>query len=126
MQAVSSPMPHRRQRRKVGDCAGQRAPREPVFPISREEIIRRCREKPHDMLCAGEALALMDLMQMFHYNIKKLHELSGVARSMISGVLAMEAVMTNDTVGKLARTFGMETIEFHLLGLYTLRAEVPL
>jgi hypothetical protein len=36
----------------------------------------------------------------------------------------MEAVTTNDTVAKLGRPFGLETIEFHLLGHYTLRAEV--
>lgn len=99
--------------------------REPVFPISREEIVRRCRERPHDMLCAGEALALMDLMQERHLTILGLHKLTNVARSMISDVLSMEAVMTNDTVGKLGGAFGMEAIEFHLLGHFTLRAEVP-
>ena len=76
------------------------------------------------MLCAGEALALMDLMSLFHLTIKGLHESSGVTRSMIRDLLTMEAVMTNDTVGKLARAFELETIEFHLLGFYTLRAEV--
>jgi hypothetical protein len=102
----------------------KKARREPVFPISRAEIIRRCREKPHDMLCAGEAMALMDLMQKHHLTIKGLHELSHVARSMIHDILCMEAVTTNDTVAKLGRPFGLETIEFHLLGHYTLRAEV--
>ncbi|MFN0075464.1 MAG: hypothetical protein ACKVY0_03205 [Prosthecobacter sp.] len=103
---------------------GEKARREPVFPISRQEIIQRCRAKPHDMLCAGEALALMDLMIHFHLTIKKLHELTHVARSMIHDILCMEAVTTNDTVAKLGRPFGMQAIEFHLLGFFTLRAEV--
>ena len=76
------------------------------------------------MLCAGEALALMDLMTRFHLTAKQLHEISGVARSMIRDILLMEAVPTNDTVAKLGRSFGLETIEFHLLGFFTLRAEV--
>lgn len=76
------------------------------------------------MLCAGEALALMDLMTRFHLTIKKLHDISGVARSMIRDILLMEAVMTNDTAGKLGLPFGMLAIEFRLLGHYTLRAEV--
>jgi hypothetical protein len=112
---------------RSGDRQRERIPpkvRDPVFPISREEVVRRCREKPHDMLCAGEVLALMDLMLLFHYTIKRLHELSGVARSMIHDMLVMEALPTNDTVGRLARAFGMEAIEFHLLGFFTLRAEV--
>jgi hypothetical protein len=76
------------------------------------------------MLCAGEALALMDLMQEHHLTIKGLHELSKAARSMIHDILCMEAVTTNDTVAKLGRPFGMEAIEFHLLGFFTLRSEV--
>ena len=103
---------------------GEKARREPVFPISRQEILQRCREKPHDMLCAGEAMALMDLMQEHHLTIKGLHERSQVARSMIHDILCMEAVTTNDTVAKLGRPFGMEAIEFRLLGFFTLRAEV--
>ncbi|MEZ5387709.1 MAG: hypothetical protein R3F13_19545 [Prosthecobacter sp.] len=124
MQAKASSVPPRRRRRTERSTPKPRPPRGPVFPLSRAEIIQRCREKPHDMLCAGEALALMDLMSRFHLTIKGLHESSGVTRSMIRDLLTMEAVMTNDTVGKLARAFELETIEFHLLGFYTLRAEV--
>jgi hypothetical protein len=117
----------RRTARKGGGetfFRGEKARREPVFPISRAEIIQRCRKKPHDMLCAGNALLLMDLMAEHHLTIKGLHELSHVARSMIHDVLSMEAVMTHDTAGKLGRPFGLEAIEFHLLGFFTLRAEV--
>lgn len=86
--------------------------------------MRRCRVKPHDMLCAGEALALMDLMIHFHLTIKKLHELTHVARSMIHDILTMEAITTNDTAGKLGRPFGLDAFGFHMLGYFTLRAEV--
>ena len=110
--------------RKGGGLAAPKKPREPVFPISREEIVRRCREKPHDMLCAGEALAVMDLMIHFHLTIKGMHEQTQVTRSMIHDILTMEAVMTNDTAGKLGRPFGLDAFGFHLLGYYTLRAEV--
>ncbi|MBK8039880.1 MAG: hypothetical protein IPK22_22515 [Verrucomicrobiaceae bacterium] len=124
MKAKTSSKRNRSRDREGRGLSAERKRREPVFPISREEIVRRCREKPHDMLCAGEALALMDLMEQEHLTIKRLHELSKVSRSMIHDVLTMEAVMTNDTVAKLGRPFGMEAIEFHLLGHFTLRAEV--
>ena len=124
MKANSSSRPNRSCDRKGGGLPSGKQPREPVFPISREEIVRRCREKPHDMLCAGEALAVMDLMIRFHLTIKKLHELTQVARSMIHDILTMEAVMTNDTVGKLGRPFGLDAFGFHMLGYFTLRAEV--
>lgn len=86
--------------------------------------MRRCREKRHDMLCAGEALLLIDLMSEHPLTIKGLHELSKVSRSMIHDMLTMQAAPTNDTVGKLGLSFGMQAIEFHLLGHFTLRAEV--
>ncbi len=55
-------------------------------------------------------------MQTFHLTIKGMHELTGMAHSMIHDMLTMDAVTTNDTQGKLGRPFGMEAIEFHLLG----------
>lgn len=124
MKAKASSRPNRSCDREGRGLAQPKKPREPVFPISREEIVRRCRVKPHDLLCAGEALALMDLMSQFHLTIKRLHDLTGVARSMIHDILTMEAITTNDTVAKLGRPFGLTAFGFRLLGYFTLRAEV--
>ena len=124
MKAKTSSKRNRSCDRKGGGLSSGKKRREPVFPISREEIVRRCRQKPHDMLCAGEALAVMDLMIRFHLTIKGLHEQTLVARSMIHDILTMEAVMTNDTAGKLGRPFGLDAFGFHMLGYFTLRAEV--
>lgn len=86
--------------------------------------MRRCVERGHDMLCAGEALALMDLMEAVQCSILEVHERSHVSRAMIHDLLTMDAISTTDVKGKLARAFHLETIEFELLSHYTLRAEV--
>lgn len=99
--------------------------REPEFPLSRAALVQKCQEDGNDLLNAGVGLALMDLMTEFHCNILTLNRLSGVARSMISDMLAMKTVATPNTVGKLARVFRLKTMELYLLGQFALRAEVP-
>lgn len=111
-----------RREEKVGSVRRRRGPE---FPISRAALVQKCRDDGHDLLNAGVGLALMDLMNEFHCNILTLNRLSGVARSMISDMLAMKTVATPNTVGKLARVFRLETMELYLLGQFALCAEMP-
>ncbi|MFN0077393.1 MAG: hypothetical protein ACKVY0_13055 [Prosthecobacter sp.] len=98
--------------------------RAPEFPIRREAVVPRCLAKERELLDAGVALALLDLMTEFHCCIKCLHELTGVARSMIHGILLMEKEPSTRIVARLAAAFGLQAIELYLLGFFTLRAEV--
>lgn len=98
--------------------------RGPVFPISAQEVIRRCQERHHDLLCAADVLALMDLMQRHGYSIQEMHELSHVSRAMIHDMLVMDAVASNDVVGRLGAVFHLKCIEMHLYGSLCLRAEL--
>jgi hypothetical protein len=126
MTALASSHENRSDDRHGSGLAAKKARRGPVFPISRAEVVRRCREGGHDMLAAGVVLALMDLMTQHHYCIKRLHEDSGVSRSMIHDTLIMAKEPSTDIVGRLGKVFGMDAFEFYLLGHYTLLAEVSL
>lgn len=100
--------------------------RGPVFTLTREQVFQKCRAKRHRLICAGEVLALRDLMELRGWSILELAEYAGVSRQMISAFLNLERFPTTEVVDRLACPFGMELFEFDLLATFEVRGEVPL
>ncbi len=96
--------------------------RKPVFQLSPEEVIRRCRERKHCDMCAGQVLALMSLMQEWGWTMTELAERSHVGRSMISEMLSLKKIATMDTLYPLVRCFGLKVHVFDLLAEFCLLA----
>jgi plasmid maintenance system antidote protein VapI len=98
--------------------------RKPVFALTPEQVIERCRKRKHCLWVAGQVLALMALMNHCQWTIKELSEHSGVSRSHLSEILVLEATASTQIQNTLAETFGFQIFEFHLLTAFSLRSEV--
>ena len=125
MKAKTSSKRNRSRDRKGRGLSPGRKRRGPVFTLTREQVFRKCRAKKHRLICAGEVLALMDLMEMRGWTILELAEHSHVSRQMISAILTVERCPTSEVVDQLACPFGLELFEFDQLACYEVRAEVP-
>jgi hypothetical protein len=125
MKAKTSSKRNRSRDRKGRGLSPGRKRRGPVFTLTREQVFRKCRAKKHRLICAGEVLALMDLMEMRGWTILELAEHSHVSRQMISAILNVERFPTSEVVDQLAFPFGLELFEFDQLACYEVRAEVP-
>lgn len=101
-----------------------RTRRKPVFALTPQEVIARCRENHHCLWVAGQVLALMALMNDRGWTIKELSEHSGVSRSHLSEILTLQATASTDVQDRLAETFGIKLFDFHLLTAFSLHAEV--
>ena len=64
MKAKTFSKPNRSRDRKGRGLSPERKRRGPVFTLTREQVFEKCRAKKHRLICAGEVLALMDLMEM--------------------------------------------------------------
>ncbi len=125
MKAKKSSRQDRSRDRKGRGLSGGKSRRKPVFALSREQVFRKCRAKKHRLICAGEVLALMDLMEQRGWSILELAEHSHVSRQMISAFLNLERFPTSEVVDQLACPFGLELFEFDQLACFEVRAEVP-
>lgn len=125
MKAKASSRPNRSCDREGRGLSRPKKRRGPVFSLTREQVFQKCRAKKHRLICAGEVLALMDLMELRGWSILELAEKSLVSRQMISAFLNLERFPTSEVVDQLACPFGMELFEFDLLACFEVRAEVP-
>jgi hypothetical protein len=69
MKAKTSSKRNRSRDRKGRGLSTERKRRGPVFTLTREQVFQKCRAKKHRLICAGEVLALMDLMEMRGWTI---------------------------------------------------------
>jgi ribosome-binding protein aMBF1 (putative translation factor) len=125
MKAKSSSKRNRSCDREGGGLATPKKRRGPVFSLTREQVFRKCRAKKHRLICAGEVLALMDLMEQRGWSILELADHSHISRQMISAFLNLERFPTSEVVDQLACPFGLELFEFDQLACFEVRAEVP-
>lgn len=125
MKAKTSSRPNRSCDRQGKELAKPKRRRGPVFTLTRKQVFEKCRAKKHRLICAGEVLALMDLMEQRGWSILELAEHSHVSRQMISAMLNLERFPTSEVLDQLACPFGLELFEFDQLAWYEVRAEVP-
>jgi ribosome-binding protein aMBF1 (putative translation factor) len=125
MKAKASSQRNRSKDRRGSGLGRSKARRGPVFSLTREQVFLKCRAKQHRLICAGEVLALRDLMEQRGWSILELAEHSHVSRQMISAFLNLERYPTSEVVDMLACPFGMELFEFDLLAWFEARGEVP-
>lgn len=109
---------------QAGDKAAPKARRRPVFTLTLEQVLQRCRKLGHCLWVAGQVLALRALMEARNWTILELAERSGVPRSHLSEILVLKTTASTRVQHILAETFGFELFEFHLLTFFSLRAEV--
>jgi hypothetical protein len=102
MKAKASSRPNRSCDREGGGLSQPKKRRGPVFSLTREQVFQKCRAKKHRLICAGEVLALMDLMELRGWSILELAEKSLVSRQMISAMLNLERFPTSEVVDQLA------------------------
>lgn len=105
--------------------SGRHRKRPPVFRWTPTQVIERCRAKHYCLVCAGQVLALRDLMQEFGWNISELAGHSGVSRSMISEVLSLDTLATTPILNALAESFGLELFAFGFIAHLALLGELP-
>lgn len=98
----------------------------PVFTLTREQVFRKCWETKHRLICAGEVLAMRDLLELRGWSILELARRSRVSRQMISAFLNLERFPTSEVVDQMASPFGLELFEFDMLACFEARGEVPL
>lgn len=99
--------------------------RRPHFSLTRAQVIARCRECNHQLICAGQVLALMDMMRVMGWTMLEVAARSGVSHSMIADVLRMRAFFTTDKLSRVVGAFGLEMHEFDRLAMYEVGCEVP-
>ena len=104
----------------------KRKQRLPTFDLSPAEVFALCRQAGRCQICAGQVLALRDLMQCFGWTIKQLAQCSQVSRTMISAILRVLKFPTADITARLSACFGLELYEFDLLAKWAVDEEVPL
>ena len=99
--------------------------RVPQFSLTREQVIARCVDSHHRLICAGQVLALMDIMQVMGWTMLEVAHRSGVSHSMIADVLRLRAFFTTDRLSCVVEAFGLELHEFDRLAMYEVLGEVP-
>jgi ribosome-binding protein aMBF1 (putative translation factor) len=126
MKTLASSAENRSEDRKEHGLPARRKRRGPVFTLTREQVFRKCLEKKHRLICAGEVLALMDLMEARGWSIQEVAEHSRISRQMISAMLSLERFPTAEVVAILSGAFGLKLFEFDLLAEFEVAGEVPL
>ncbi|MFO1481860.1 MAG: hypothetical protein U1F71_00715 [Verrucomicrobiaceae bacterium] len=100
--------------------------RSPTFALTPQEVVEACRRQGRALFCAGQVLALRELMRLHDCNTLQLAERSRVSYAMIHAVLNVERFPTTDRLVPMVVSLGQEMHEFDLLAKYSLTAEVSL
>lgn len=90
------------------------------------QLIVRCREKGRDLICAGQMLAVRDIMEALCWSVSELAKRSGVSASMLFEMLRLDKFPTSDKLGRLARAFGMKLYVLDAFAELELEAEITL
>lgn len=100
--------------------------RKPVFSLTPEQVMAICRKNKFADILGGAALALMSLMAHGGCTMKELAQRSGVARSMISKILALKSFPTTRVLNDLVSALGSDLGHFFILAGLEARAQVSL
>jgi hypothetical protein len=86
--------------------------KKPGFPLERAKVIPLCREKHEPLICAGQVLALMDLMEAEQCTMYHLHKMTDVGYATIYDFLGLETFPGTPVLVKLVLALGYELWEF--------------
>ncbi len=86
--------------------------KEPGFPLERAEVIPLCQEKHRPLICAGQVLALMDLMEAEQCTMNHLHDMSKIGYATIYNFLGLETFPGTPVLAKLLLALGYEYVDF--------------
>jgi hypothetical protein len=86
----------------------KRAPRKPVFTLSPQQVFQRCRGSARALICAGQVLAVMDLMRQRGWPIGVLAARAHISESHLSEFLRVQKFFTTDMASRLAEAFGLK------------------
>ena len=79
--------------------------RRPVFTLTPEQVLQRCRACGREMICAGQVLVVMELMRLAGWSIAELAERSTVSESHLSEFLSLKKFFTLHCSRRVARAF---------------------
>jgi hypothetical protein len=82
--------------------------RKPVFSLTPKQVFQLCRESCHALICAGQVLAVMDLMLRAGWPIGVLAQRAHVSESHLSEFLRLKKFFTTDIVSRVAAAFGLK------------------
>ena len=91
-----------------GSLPEKKAPRKPVFSLTPQQVIQRCQESCHELICAGQVLAVMDLMRLAGWPIGVLAERAHISESHLSEFLRVKKFFTTHLVSRVAGAFGLK------------------
>ena len=100
--------------------------RKPAFTLTPAQVVQLCVQRERRLICAGQVLALKELMRETGWTIAEVARRSRVSRAMISEFLRFQAFPTSELMSRLAEAFKLELYEFNLLAKYAVEAEVSL
>lgn len=86
--------------------------RKPDRYLTSEEVLRRCRTANRAMVCAGQVIVLITLLERSGWPVVKLAKRAGVSRQLLGAVLAVNKFPTTDKWWRVARAFGLRLHQF--------------
>ena len=86
--------------------------KEPDFPLARAKVILLCLKKQRPLICAGQVLALMDLMEAEQCTMNHLHDMSNIGYATIYNFLKLGTFPGTPVLFKLVVALGYEYVEF--------------
>ncbi|MBE7495333.1 MAG: helix-turn-helix transcriptional regulator [Verrucomicrobiaceae bacterium] len=94
---------------EVSQASEEKAKRRrgPVFTLTEEQVFHRCEQRKHSRICAGQVLALRDLMCRAGWSIKALAGHANVSISHLSDFLNVKKFFTTECLFRVARAFGL-------------------
>lgn len=95
-------------------------PHTPHFPLTRDEVVAKCLDLHLPLDCAGEALALMDLMEQQQCTMQHLNDISGVAYATIHALLSLEVAFNTLIRVRLVTALDSSSMEFACLAYLNL------
>ncbi|MFO1482353.1 MAG: helix-turn-helix transcriptional regulator [Verrucomicrobiaceae bacterium] len=84
---------------------GRTKRRRPVFTLTPEQVLQRCRENGREVVCAGVVMVVMELMRLTGWSITELAERSRVSESHLSEFLSVRKFFTLHSSRRVARAF---------------------
>lgn len=96
--------------------------KDPGFPLGRDEVILLCQEKHEPLFCAGQVLALMDLMEAAKCTMHHLHELTKIGYATIYSFLKLESFPSTPVMIKWVLALGCEYVEFAIIAHFNVLA----
>lgn len=90
-------------------------PHAPHFPMSRDAVVEKCLDDHLPLECAGEVLALMDLMERRQCTMQHLHDISQVSYATIHELLTLKTCFHTPVRVRLLAPLESDTMEFEWL-----------